>query len=73
MFANLKGANLSYANLQGANLSGAIYTDSKSEVIGCLNNDCSTIFPDGFDPKKADMILIRTQENYEKWKESRNK
>ncbi|MDJ0581233.1 pentapeptide repeat-containing protein [Crocosphaera sp.] len=71
--ANLTDANLTDANLTDANLSGAIYTDSESKLRWCSNNDCSTTFPDNFDPKKAGMILIRTEEDYDKWKKSRQK
>ncbi|MGK7940185.1 MAG: pentapeptide repeat-containing protein [Crocosphaera sp.] len=71
--ANLAGANLEDAKLAGANLQNARYTDLKSTLWWCLQGSCSTIFPDGFEPKKAGMILMRTQEDYEKWKESRQK
>ena len=70
--ANLVRANLENTNLVETDLSGAIYTDSES-TIWCSNNDCGTVFPDGFDPKKAGMILMKTQEDYDKWKESRQK
>ena len=71
--ADLSGANLQDGDLREAKLSGAIYTDSESKFIWCSNNDCSTIVPDDFDPKQAGRILIRTQEDYDKWKKYRQK
>ncbi|WP_445634577.1 pentapeptide repeat-containing protein [Nostoc sp. DSM 114161] len=66
--ANLQGAKLSYANLQGANLSNtklqeAEYTDKSTSPKTCKlysnNYPCPTIFPPGFDPKAAGMILVK--------------
>ncbi len=72
---NLMEANLQNALLSQANLKGAVYNDSNINISfpWCLNKDCSTIFRDDFDPKKAGMILIRTQEDYNKWLKSRQK
>ena len=85
--ANLWGANLQDADLIGANLSGAIYADSKSNfilqigltdsmstlILKCSTDSCITTFSDDFDPKKAGIILIRNKEDYEKWKNFRQK
>ena len=85
--ADLIGANLKNADLIGANLSGAIYADSKSNfilqigltdsmstlILKCSTDSCITTFSDDFDPKKAGMILIRNKEDYEKWKNFRQK
>lgn len=85
--ADLIGANLKNADLIGANLSGAIYADSKSNfilqigltdsmstlILKCSTDSCITTFSDDFDPKKAGIILIRNKEDYEKWKNFRQK
>ncbi|MDJ0659383.1 MAG: pentapeptide repeat-containing protein [Crocosphaera sp.] len=81
--AQLQGASLIGANLIGANLqestlikddlviivTEAAYSDSETNPSFCPSgySYCPTIFPDGFDPEKAGMILIRTQEDYDKW------
>lgn len=71
--ADLRGANLKNTDLKDTNLSGAIYSDSESKFRWCSNDDCSTIFPDEFDPKQAGMILIRTDEDFNHSIKSRQK
>lgn len=51
--ANLKGADLSAANLTGANLTGANLSGAK--LVGAKYNQ-ETIWPEGFNPKKARAI-----------------
>lgn len=47
--ADLSGADLSKADLEGANFDKAKY---------CIDEECKTIFPDGFDPKSHKMISV---------------
>ncbi len=80
--ANFRGANLLGASLQTNtlgevdNFEGASYGNSETNPSFCPikhnnYNNCSTIFPDGFDPNKAGMYLIITPEDYEEWKKYR--
>ncbi|CCQ53179.1 hypothetical protein CWATWH8502_2152 [Crocosphaera watsonii WH 8502] len=42
-------------------------------ILKCSTDSCITTFSDDFDPKKAGIILIRNKEDYEKWKNFRQK
>jgi uncharacterized protein YjbI with pentapeptide repeats len=52
--ANLTGADLSRANLRGTNLSGANLTSTN---LSKAEYNASTVFPAGFDPQAAGMVL----------------
>ncbi|MEH2003901.1 pentapeptide repeat-containing protein [Nostoc sp.] len=60
-YTYLQGAILRDANLQGTNLQGAHYTDKSTSQQMCKafskEYPCPTIFPKGFNPKTAGMIL----------------
>jgi uncharacterized protein YjbI with pentapeptide repeats len=63
--AFLGGADLQNANLEGADLEGALYTDNSSPRM--IPPVGPTIFPHGFDPQAAGMVLVTTLENLPKW------
>jgi len=63
--AFLGGADLQNANLEGANLEGALYTDNSSPRM--IPPVGPTIFPHGFVPQAAGMVLVTTLEDLPKW------
>lgn len=54
--ADLRKSNLSRANLKGANLNKAKLDEA---IFKEAKYDKNTIFPDGFDPKAAEMIEVK--------------
>ena len=65
--AALVRAKLQKANLLQANLKGAIYTNTNSTKVTCESIDlifpCPTLFPEGFNPQKAGMVLYERNSN----------
>ena len=58
--ANLRRADLFGANLSNANLSGADlrYTTLNRADLSQVKYAPSTLFPEGFDPEEAGMVLV---------------
>ena len=58
MGANLNGANLEHAQLKGSDLRYSILNNAK---LKGAKYSKATQFPEGFDPKTAGMILVKTK------------
>ncbi len=57
--AKLKKANFTRANLSGADLRNTIIKDVDwSYATYCLDDNCQTLFPEGFDPSEKNMVEV---------------